>query len=389
MDRSLIVELLTAGDGGPCLSIYQPTHRRFPEKRQDPVRFRNLIAQAETLLRERWPREPHETLLGPLREIAANEGFWLDATPGLAVFCGGGRMRVMRLARPVPEAVTVDASFHVRPLLRIAAWAGRYQVLCLTRRAIRMLEGDRDGIVEIEPAPGVRRTLDESIAALEGSPPEAGAQTEPAAESGSGHRGRGGTRTGRIHHRHGDRSDAVDPDVEIFFREVDRTVTEFHSRPSGLPLVLVGAPENLGPFRALARNPAIVDHGVESDPSALTDERIRERAWALVDATDEARVAALLERYGGAQAHGLGNDRPDELVGLAREGRIETLLLEAPPLPAEGSSDMPDGRSVPESVTDATLDELAERVLLTGGDIVVVSPGRLAGGRRAAAILRY
>ena len=32
----------------PCLSLYQPTHRQFPDRQQDPIRFRNLVKQLET-----------------------------------------------------------------------------------------------------------------------------------------------------------------------------------------------------------------------------------------------------------------------------------------------------------------------------------------------------
>lgn len=27
----------------PCLPLYQPTHRRYPENQQDPVRFRHGV----------------------------------------------------------------------------------------------------------------------------------------------------------------------------------------------------------------------------------------------------------------------------------------------------------------------------------------------------------
>jgi hypothetical protein len=27
----------------PCLSLYQPTHRRHPENLQDPIRYKNLL----------------------------------------------------------------------------------------------------------------------------------------------------------------------------------------------------------------------------------------------------------------------------------------------------------------------------------------------------------
>jgi hypothetical protein len=37
----------------PRLSLFQPTHRRHPENRQDPIRFRNLVSRLETSLSSR------------------------------------------------------------------------------------------------------------------------------------------------------------------------------------------------------------------------------------------------------------------------------------------------------------------------------------------------
>jgi hypothetical protein len=34
----------------PCLSLYQPTHRRHPDNQQDPIRFGNLVKQLEESL---------------------------------------------------------------------------------------------------------------------------------------------------------------------------------------------------------------------------------------------------------------------------------------------------------------------------------------------------
>ena len=41
---------LIASDARPCISLYQPTHRRHPENQQDPIRFRNLVKEAEASL---------------------------------------------------------------------------------------------------------------------------------------------------------------------------------------------------------------------------------------------------------------------------------------------------------------------------------------------------
>ncbi len=33
----------------PCLSLYQATHRHRPDNQQDPIRFRNLVKELETI----------------------------------------------------------------------------------------------------------------------------------------------------------------------------------------------------------------------------------------------------------------------------------------------------------------------------------------------------
>ena len=42
LERDYRTVLLAAREP-PCLSLYQPTHRRHPENQQDPIRFRNLL----------------------------------------------------------------------------------------------------------------------------------------------------------------------------------------------------------------------------------------------------------------------------------------------------------------------------------------------------------
>ena len=49
LTNELLAEILSARPA-PCLSVYQPTHRRHPENKQDPIRFRNLLKELEASL---------------------------------------------------------------------------------------------------------------------------------------------------------------------------------------------------------------------------------------------------------------------------------------------------------------------------------------------------
>ena len=60
------------------------------------------------------------------------------------------------------ESIVAD-SFHIKPLMRILQSADRYQVLGLNRREMKLFEGNRDALDEIEPAQGVPRTTRDAL----------------------------------------------------------------------------------------------------------------------------------------------------------------------------------------------------------------------------------
>ena len=140
----------------PCLSLYQPTHRAYPQNQQDPIRFRNLLKSLEQSLRQKYSTRKIKPLLKPFQGVAEDQNFWNHTLDGLAVLRSEALFGVFRLQRSVPEVAVVADSFHIKPLIRIVQSADRYQVLALNRREVKLFEGNRDALDEIEPAPGCR-----------------------------------------------------------------------------------------------------------------------------------------------------------------------------------------------------------------------------------------
>ena len=102
------------------------------------------------------------------------------------------------------------------------------------------------------------------------------------------------------------------------------------------------------------------------------------------------RLAGVVERFGAARAARLGDDRLPQVSVAAASGRVDTLLLQtgrqAPGrLDAEtGVVLQPDELAHPE--VDDMLDDLAERVLETGGEVVMVPAERMPANTGLAAI---
>ncbi|MGB5052927.1 MAG: hypothetical protein WBO24_00875, partial [Nitrospirales bacterium] len=147
----------------PCLSLYQPTHRAFPDRQQDPIRFRNLVRELEESLRRAYATRDVRPLIEPFERLAEDADFWRMRTlDGLAVLAAPGFFRVYRFQRPVPELAVVADTFHTKPLVRLLQSADGYYVLGLDRQQIRLFEGNRDQLDEVELVPSVPRTSAEA-----------------------------------------------------------------------------------------------------------------------------------------------------------------------------------------------------------------------------------
>jgi len=365
----------------PCLSLYQPTHRRHPENQQDPIRFRNLVKELKTSLLQAYPAVEARSLLEPFDALARDDDLWNHMLEGLAVFAAPGLFRVLRLQRPVTPLVVAADSFHLKPLWRYLQAVDRYQVLGVSRQNVRLFEGNRDALDEVELAPGVPRTITDAL----------GAELTEPHHTVASYGGAGG-QSAPMHHGHGGRADEVDIDADRFFRAVDRAVLEHHSRPSSLPLLLAALPEHHHRFRAISYNPLLLADGIRINPDAVTTEELRSLAWEVVRPQWEARVAALGEEVAHARSKGLGSDDLAQVAEAAASGRVATLLIEAD-REIPGHLDRATGRVEFEALShpgvDDLLDDLGELVGQMGGVVLVIPPESMPARTGVSAIYRY
>jgi release factor family 3 len=376
----LPVELPKAHDA-PCLSLYQPTHRHHPDSLQDPIRFRNLVKTLEQSLRQKYPTREIRSLLEPFNELALQDEFWNHMQDGLAVLGAHDLFRIYKLQRPVAELAIVADSFHTKPLLRIIQSADRYQVLGLNRGAIKLFEGNRDVLDEIDLAPGVPHTITDAL----------GEELTDPHQTVRSHSGGAGANVA-IHHGHGGKSDEVDIDVDRFFRAVDRSVLEHHSHPSGLPLLLAALPEYHTVFRKISRNPFLMTEGLQIHPDALSIDELRKRAWSIVAPRYQARLSQLVEEFGQAKSKGLAGDDVPQVASAVVAGRVSTLLVEADreiPGHIDSTSGHVEFADLNHPQIDDLLDDLGEMALNRGGQVVVVPTKQMPTATGAAAIYRY
>ena len=254
-------------------------------------------------------------------------------------------------------------------------------MLGLYLHEIKLFEGNRDALDEIDLAPEVPRTITEALGKE---------LTEPQQTVAS----YGGTGAGSVamHHGLSDRQAEMDSDEKRFFHRVDRAILESHSQPSGLPLILAALPEHQGHFRKHSQNPFLLEEGIEVHPDELTMTEFRERAWHIFQPQYQAGLAELADEFAVAKSKGLGQEDLKQVAEAAASGRIATLLIEADRQISgqiDGATGEVEFKDLSHPEVDDLLDDLGELVLNTGGRVVVVPADQMPTKTGVAATCRF
>jgi hypothetical protein len=359
----------------PCISLYQPTHRSHPENQQDPIRFRNLRREMERALKDHPAKRETRALLSRYRALEGDSEFWNHRTDGLAILSSPETFEIIELQRPVQELLVVANTFYTKPLVRILQSADRYQLLCLSRSQAQLYEGNRDALdpVELNDMPStITEVLGEEL-------------TEPRVAVRS-------TPGGTVYFGSGQSAEEVDLDRERFFRAIDRAILTRHSRPSGLPLMLVALAEHHTAFRAVSHNPFLLADGIQTNPDALDLDQLRALAWQKLEPAYQQRLTRLLETYHAAQAQQCASDDLEAVAEATMAGRVEILLVEAdrqiPGQVAEVSGRITKGDAAHPEVGDV-LNDLAEAAQRMNGEVVVLPAQRMPSATGLAATYRF
>lgn len=367
----------------PCVSLYLPTHRRGKEIRQDPARLNALIGRAEEGLRrlDLGPGAVAE-VLDPVRALVDDLAFWRFQAEGLALFAAPRLFRYYRLPVAFAERVAVGERFAVKPLVPFLDGGGRFYLLALSLKEVRLLEADRWGARRLELGP-VPASMDDALGYEQYYTGLGMHSASPQALHGQ---------PGVVYHGHGDADeDRGEEDLRHYFRRV-ATALEDRLPDREAPRVLAAVAEHLPLYREAAHDPRLVEQAVTGNPELLSDEELHLAAWPLVEPRlSEARRLALT-RYVELGGTGRAAGGVDAVVVAADRGRVESLFL-VPEAERWGTYEPDLGRLALHGERETGDEDLAElavaRTLENGGDVFALAPGELGEGVEVAAVLRY
>lgn len=382
MDRITQAELQTFLNDHEdwCVSLFMPTHRLGRETEQDPIRFKNLLQEAENRLLDKGLRTPDvKTMLQPARDLLIDPAFWRRMSDGLAVFFTKDELHTYRLPLPFEELVVITNRFHIKPLLPFFTNDGHFYILALSQNEVRLLEGTRHTVdeIDLESIPSSLRQ------ALQFEQYEKQLQVRGVKRSATG------AQTGMFHGH--DPNDDEKERLLRWFHKLDEELRPLLENEHS-PLVLAGV-EYLHPIYAEANSYAhLLDEGIPGNPEELKPAELHRRAWKLVELVFRQAQETGRARYQELASQGRTTSELKEALLAAQAGRVESVfvplgvqiwgrydpssqLLHVHPQAAPGDEDL--------------LDQLAILTLQTGGEVYAVPQAEMPGGGNLTAIYRY
>ncbi|GHD65033.1 hypothetical protein GCM10010317_064250 [Streptomyces mirabilis] len=346
----------------PAVSVLTPTHRREPDNAQDPVRLRNVVAEAKKQI-ESDPavtRERRTDLVQQLDQALAEVDL-AHAEEGLAIFAAPGEHQVWSLARTVPERVVLSDTFLTRNLVAAQVSERPFWVLAVSADRVTLWNGGADRVTE-ERIGGFPRTR-----SLE----------DPNAE-----------RKERI----GDLPSTFrDERTKHFVRDAD-TALGAVLREDPRPLYVTGETAALSLLDEVGTVTKDATHIAHGGLAHGTPDAVWQAVRPLISAEerrDTDAVARELESARGRKEFAAG---VDEVWQNASQARIRLLAVEENyrvTVRDDGGDHLVPAESGDLDAREDIVDEIVEQCLETGADVRFVPDGSLGDAKGIAGVLRY
>ncbi len=368
----------------PCLSIYLRTHRTGRDMDQDPIRFKNLLREAEEKLTEWGLRAPDaRTMLEDASQLQGDTEFWRHLSDGLAMFFAPGFHRRYRLPVPVDESIHVGKQFYVQPLLPLLHGNGAFYILALSQKKIRLYRAGRYSLDELE-LEGVPRNLEEALqhedlqTHLTHRSWGTRASNTRRAKQSLGAPGGGSV----VFHGQGSDEDPHKKDLAEFFQQIDDGVTrKLHDEHA--PLILACVDYEAPIYRAHNHYGNLLEAVIAGNPEQWSNDELHRRAWELVEPHLRKAQDDELNKFNKLPADRISTDLKS-IAEAAEIGRVEALFI---PRNGNGNGST---RRAQTSPKDEMLEIAAGAVLRTGGDVFALPPDAMPpNAPEAAAVFRY
>ena len=372
------LRLLIEKGRAPSLSIYMPTHKAGAEVQQNAIRLKNLLREAEERLVSGGRRAAEaEKFLEPVQALVKNNPFWRQQSSGLALFLCPDFFQSYRLPVEFQPSVVLAERFNVKPLLPLFNTEGRFYVLALSQKDVRLLVCSRYGVKETRPE-GMPRNIDEVLKV-----DAVGKRLRSRSSSSGGTGPRGSTAwTDDVYTKE---------NVLRYLQQIDKSLRAI-LKDERDPLIFAGVEYVFSLYREVNTYAGLAETAIIGNPDQASAEELHAQALPIVEPwflreQEEARV-----RYRQSLGTGLASNNLEEIVPAAHHGRVGYLFVEVGKEkwgtfnPETGKTVLHNGGKQGD---EDLIDFAAVQTLGSGGKVYAVHRDRMPDREPVAALFRY
>ena len=362
---SLDIAALNAERADAAVSIYLPTTPLTVQIGESRIHFGNLVKQAvDQLQAADFDKRRLASLQEALVMLAEDDAFWRVQANSLAVFATPDRLITFRLANRLTAMAQVSDRFHLKPLLRAVTFPHEAFVLALSENQVRLIEvfSDMPPVeIKVPDLPKDAASFAGKSTLNDRSP------------------------VGRIQGAEGQRVRHLQ-----YVRGVDAALRPvLAGRDTPLILAAVDPLASLYPIvNSYAR---LLPTVIRESPDHMANARLAEKAIPILDQAYVAEIAAVRAVFETRAGQGRTATDLTDAARAATFGAVDTLLVDMDQvvpgtIDENGIITLADQEG---ANTYGVVDEIAGRVLVTGGRVLAVRQSDIPGGGSLAAILRY
>jgi Bacterial archaeo-eukaryotic release factor family 11 len=349
-----------------CVSIYLPTTPVSQEAAGDRIELKNLAKEAlRQLETANADKRRVAALMEHFDDLVDDDEFWRFQARSLAVLATPDNARTFRVPNALVTIVEVSDRFHLKPLLRAIAFPNTCFVLALAENAVRVIQVSAD--------------LPPLIVKVEGMPKDAGSAVGRASVNDR-------SPSGRIQGSEGQKVL-----LRQFARKIDHALRGLLTG-SDIQLVLAASEPLASIYRSVNTYTHLAKAGIDGSPVRSTDAQLADRARALLDGLYRDEIAQWKMAFAARENEDRATTDIARAARAATYGAVETMLVDIDEV-VPGTVDETDGTIAFAKTANArdygVVDEIASRVIRSGGRILGVRKADIPGGKSLAAILRY
>jgi hypothetical protein len=356
---------LTSHQGEACVSIYLRTTPITQKTMGDRIELKNLAKKAVHQLHMAGEdKRAVAAVAEQLDDLVDDDEFWRFQANSLAIFVTPGNAQTFRVPNAFKSMVAVSNRFHVKPLFRTVSFSQTCYVLALAQRSVRLVEVSPD--------------LPTVPVAIESLPKDAGRAL------------RG---VGKIDHWPSGRLQAAEGQKVLlrqFARLVDKALRPLLAG-SDIPLVLAAAEPLASIYRSVNTYSHLTNAMLEGNPELVSDGALGERARTILDRIYRDEVAAWRSLFEERANQGRATTDIAQAARAATFGAVQALMVDIDEV-IPGQLDQNGAVIFAEQAHPPNydlVDEIAARVIATGGRVIGVRKADIPRNGALAVILRY